>query len=454
MPAERRFGAPERTGPKASLRALDDPAAARRRRRRAASPSPSRSACCTATATPRTSSRRRGAARTDAGRARVALARGRGDVPRVRAGGDDRARRRPLPPARRLPRALRAAPGRGLPAPAIMQSCGGLATLDRPRAHAALTVLTGPAGGAAGAAWAAPAAGRARRAVLRHGRDVVRRLRDRGRRRARDRRPARRRAPARAADARPPHRRRRRRLDRLARPGRRAAGRPASAGAGPGPPPTATAAPSRRSPTRTSCSACSARTRRSRARSRSTARRPSAPSRRCRPQLGLELRECAAGIVRVANAEMVRALRVMTVERGVDPREFALLAFGGAGPLHAAAIAEELGMTRILCPRASGVLAALGLVVSDRRRDAQRSVLLDGRGADRRGAARRDRARWPSGPARASGASPPSCATGASRSSWPSSAARRRSPTRCARRSPPPTRSATATATRTARSSS
>ena len=75
---------------------------------------------------------------------------------------------------------------------------------------------------------------------------------------------------------------------------------------------------------------------------------------------------------------MIRALRVMTVERGVDPRGLALLAFGGAGPLHAAAIAEELGMSRILCPRASGVLAALGLVVSERRRDAQRSVLLSG----------------------------------------------------------------------------
>jgi N-methylhydantoinase A len=75
---------------------------------------------------------------------------------------------------------------------------------------------------------------------------------------------------------------------------------------------------------------------------------------------------------------MVRALRVMTVERGVDPRELALLCFGGAGGLHAADIADELGMTRILCPRASGVLAALGLVVSERRRDVQRSVLLAG----------------------------------------------------------------------------
>jgi N-methylhydantoinase A len=88
--------------------------------------------------------------------------------------------------------------------------------------------------------------------------------------------------------------------------------------------------------------------------------------------------EAAEGIVRVANQEMVRALRVVTVERGVDPRRFALLPFGGAGPMHAAALAEELGMTRILCPRASGVLSALGLVASDRRRDAVRTVLLSG----------------------------------------------------------------------------
>jgi N-methylhydantoinase A len=82
----------------------------------------------------------------------------------------------------------------------------------------------------------------------------------------------------------------------------------------------------------------------------------------------------------VANAEMVRALRVMTVERGVDPREFALLAFGGAGPLHAAAIADELGVRRILVPRASGVLSALGLAAADRRRDRARTVFLHGDG--------------------------------------------------------------------------
>ncbi len=97
-------------------------------------------------------------------------------------------------------------------------------------------------------------------------------------------------------------------------------------------------------------------------------------------QLELEPRACAEGIIRVANAEMVRALRVVTVQRGIDPRRYALLAFGGAGPLHAAAIARELGITEIVCPRASGVLAALGLVVSPRRRDVQQSVLLSGDG--------------------------------------------------------------------------
>ena len=95
-------------------------------------------------------------------------------------------------------------------------------------------------------------------------------------------------------------------------------------------------------------------------------------------QLGLDPLQTAAGIVRVANQEMVRALRVVTVERGVDPRGFALLPFGGAGPMHAAAIAAELGISRILCPRASGVLSALGLCAGERRRDTARTVMLGG----------------------------------------------------------------------------
>jgi N-methylhydantoinase A len=95
-------------------------------------------------------------------------------------------------------------------------------------------------------------------------------------------------------------------------------------------------------------------------------------------RLGLGELETAEGIVRVANQEMVRALRVVTVERGVDPRDFALMPFGGAGPMHAAEIAGELGVRRLLCPRASGVLSALGLIASDRRRDTARTVMLSG----------------------------------------------------------------------------
>jgi N-methylhydantoinase A len=94
--------------------------------------------------------------------------------------------------------------------------------------------------------------------------------------------------------------------------------------------------------------------------------------------LGIDRLEAAEGIVRVADQEMVRALRVVTVERGVDPRRFALLPFGGAGPMHAAAIAAEVGIGRILCPRAGGVLSALGLCASDRRRDTTRTVMLSG----------------------------------------------------------------------------
>jgi N-methylhydantoinase A len=82
-----------------------------------------------------------------------------------------------------------------------------------------------------------------------------------------------------------------------------------------------------------------------------------------------------AAVVEAVNAEMLRALRVVSVERGYDPREFALVAFGGAGPLHACALAEELEIGTVLVPAAAGVLSALGLVVSDERRDSVRSYL-------------------------------------------------------------------------------
>jgi N-methylhydantoinase A len=101
---------------------------------------------------------------------------------------------------------------------------------------------------------------------------------------------------------------------------------------------------------------------------------------------GLELdrdaaRHALAGIdssdvVEVVDAEMLRALRVASVERGLDPRGFALVAFGGAGPLHACRLAEELGMRTVLVPAAAGVLSAVGLVAADERRDRVRSYVV------------------------------------------------------------------------------
>ena len=105
-------------------------------------------------------------------------------------------------------------------------------------------------------------------------------------------------------------------------------------------------------------------------------------------ELGLQRSECAAGIVRVAEAEMARALRVMTVQRGIDPRGLTLMPFGGAGPLHACALAEELGIVRVLCPRTSGVLCALGLAGAPARRDVSRTVMLRGHAFSRDALAR------------------------------------------------------------------
>jgi N-methylhydantoinase A len=83
-----------------------------------------------------------------------------------------------------------------------------------------------------------------------------------------------------------------------------------------------------------------------------------------------------AAVIDVVNAEMLRALRLVSVERGHDPAGFALVAFGGAGPLHACELADELGMRAVLVPEVAGVLSALGLVASDERRDAVSSYLV------------------------------------------------------------------------------
>ncbi|WP_135828540.1 hydantoinase/oxoprolinase family protein [Halorussus halobius] len=83
--------------------------------------------------------------------------------------------------------------------------------------------------------------------------------------------------------------------------------------------------------------------------------------------------EAARGVYRVANATMTRAVRAVTVERGHDPREFALAAFGGAGPMHAAALADRLDVGRVVVPRACGVLSAFGLLAADETSDAVRT---------------------------------------------------------------------------------
>ncbi len=91
--------------------------------------------------------------------------------------------------------------------------------------------------------------------------------------------------------------------------------------------------------------------------------------------LGLGERALAEGIVRIANANMERAIRVVSVQRGHDPRDFCLLAFGGAGGLHACALAESLEMKTVLIPQHSGVLSALGMLLADVTRDYSASVL-------------------------------------------------------------------------------
>jgi N-methylhydantoinase A len=278
--------------------------------------------------------------------------------------------------ARYLRRLLERASDAGLPQPRIMQSSGGLAAASLAARHAAFTVLSGPAGGAAAAALVARRSGRADLVCFDMGGtscDVC--VVEQG---------AVRESAGREVGGRP-----------LALPmvdihtvgagggsiawrdpgGALRAG-PRSAGAVPGP---ACYGRGGEAPTVTDANLLLGRLGTDAPLAGGVALERAAAQRAVQTlagEVGLDLLACAEGIVRVANAEMVRALRVMTVQQGIDPRGFALLAFGGAGPLHAAAIADELGMTTILCPRASGVLSALGLAAADRRATEQRTVLL------------------------------------------------------------------------------
>ncbi len=86
----------------------------------------------------------------------------------------------------------------------------------------------------------------------------------------------------------------------------------------------------------------------------------------------------AAGIVRVIEAQMEKAIRVISVERGYDPREFALVPFGGGGPLHACSLARALRIPKVLVPRMPGALSAVGILLADAVRDSSQTVMLPG----------------------------------------------------------------------------
>ena len=87
--------------------------------------------------------------------------------------------------------------------------------------------------------------------------------------------------------------------------------------------------------------------------------------------------ELAQGVIDVVNNNMEHAIRLISVERGYDPRDFTLFCFGGAGGLHAASLARSLGIARVVVPRFPGALSALGLLLADVRKDYSRSLLID-----------------------------------------------------------------------------
>jgi N-methylhydantoinase A len=90
---------------------------------------------------------------------------------------------------------------------------------------------------------------------------------------------------------------------------------------------------------------------------------------RCARPLGRDVVEVANGIVEIANAAMINALRLVSVQRGYDPRDFTLVAFGGAGPVHANRLAAELQIHRLIIPRAPGIFSAMGLLVTELKHD-------------------------------------------------------------------------------------
>jgi N-methylhydantoinase A len=265
---------------------------------------------------------------------------------------------------------------RSLPEPQVMQSSGGLISCDRAAAHAALTVLSGPAGGAEGARLLAAMAGEEHLLCLDMGGtscDVCL-ISDGAVAETAERSIAGRPLALPALD-----------IHTVGAGGGSIAWRdaggalrvgPRSAGAEPGP---ACYGHGGSQPTVTDANLMLGRLPEEISLAGGlhldldAARRAIAS---LAAELDLEPLVCAQGIVRVAESHMLRALRVMSVERGIDPRPLALMGFGGAGPLHSVSLAREMGMRRVLCPRASGVLCALGLAAAAPRADAARTVML------------------------------------------------------------------------------
>jgi N-methylhydantoinase A len=95
-------------------------------------------------------------------------------------------------------------------------------------------------------------------------------------------------------------------------------------------------------------------------------------------EISLSAQDTALGIIRVVNANMERAIRAISLERGYDPRQFTLVPFGGAGPMHCCELAEELGIPRVLVPARPGILSALGVAIADIVKDYSRTVMLKG----------------------------------------------------------------------------
>ena len=377
------------------LTPLDE--ATRRRRRPTGSPptasSRSRSASSTPTSTTSTSSAPR---RSSASGCRASGSRCRARSRRRSRSTGGPARPSSTPTSRRsmdrylsvIEAKLR---GRGIRAPLhVMGSSGALMTAATARARPVDLVESGPGGRGQ---RRGPGRGRARRPgrdLVRHGRhdrqgradprrrgaDAVR-VRGRGGAGIRDRRGDRQRLPDPRLDRRPRRGRRGRRQHRLDRFGRAAAGRSAERRRGSG---AGELRPRRQRPDghgrQRRPRADRPRDASPRAWSRSTSMPRSGRSSRWPRTLGIDVDEAAAGVIRVAESVMAEAIRLVSVERGHDPRDFTLIAFGGAGPLHANRLAAELGIPTTVIPPNPSVLSALGMLLSDFRHEHRRTRIL------------------------------------------------------------------------------